>query len=348
MAGEGDSIVDDSTQDRRVAVVIEDDLDIRYLLEQVLGQAGFSTISTGNGEDGVRAVLAHEPLVTTLDVSLPGIDGFEVARRIRGSSGTYIVMISAMGDEIDVLQGLEAGADDYLVKPFRPRELRARLGAMLRRPRTIESAGADAEGTGPMAPGDVPVPTASASAVLSVVPDPGAAPADAPRSSGGAAAPSSGGAAAPSSGGAAASEGAAVAREGAAVVRDDAATEAETTSDGASWTRHNGLAIDQEARLVQVDGAPVELTKTEFDLLATLVESRRRVRSKADLALAVRNDAYVTTHYIGDADRRNVEVHMANLRRKLADDPNAPRFVVTVRGVGYRLTGPGDPGFVAD
>lgn len=340
MAGEGDSIVDDSTQDRRVAVVIEDDLDIRYLLEQVLGQAGFSTISTGNGEDGVRAVLAHEPLVTTLDVSLPGIDGFEVARRIRGSSGTYIVMISAMGDEIDVLQGLEAGADDYLVKPFRPRELRARLGAMLRRPRTIESAGADAEGTGPMAPGDVPVPTASASAVLSVVPDPGAAPADAPRSSGGAAAPSSGGAAA--------SEGAAVAREGAAVVRDDAATEAETTSDGASWTRHNGLAIDQEARLVQVDGAPVELTKTEFDLLATLVESRRRVRSKADLALAVRNDAYVTTHYIGDADRRNVEVHMANLRRKLADDPNAPRFVVTVRGVGYRLTGPGDPGFVAD
>ncbi len=97
-----------------------------------------------------------------------------------------------------------------------------------------------------------------------------------------------------------------------------------------------------------MDGVPVELTKTEFDLIATLVETRRRVRSKADLALAVRNDAYVTTHYIGDADRRNVEVHMANLRRKLADDPNAPRFVVTVRGVGYRLTGPGDPGFVAE
>ena len=110
-----------------------------------------------------------------------------------------------------------------------------------------------------------------------------------------------------------------------------------------------GAAVERlqdHARVAQVDGEAVELTKTEFDLIATLLETRRRVRSKADLALALRNDAYVTTHYVGDADRRNVEVHMANLRRKLSDDPNAPRFVVTVRGVGYRLTGPGDAGFL--
>ncbi len=171
VAGEGDSVVTDPGQERRVAVVIEDDLDIRYLLEQVLMQAGFSTVSTGNGEDGVRAVLAHEPVVTTLDVSLPGIDGFEVARRIRESSSTYIVMISAMGDEIDILQGLEAGADDYLVKPFRPRELRARLGAMLRRPRIAEPAApevGDPDGTGPLAASEVPVASAAPSAVLSV------------------------------------------------------------------------------------------------------------------------------------------------------------------------------------
>jgi len=329
----------DTEQDRRVAVVIEDDLDIRYLLEQVLTQAGYSTVSTGNGEDGVRAVLAHEPVVTTLDVSLPGIDGFEVARRIRASSSTYIVMISAMGDEIDVLQGLEAGADDYIVKPFRPRELRARLGAMLRRPRTVVepdgtvpavravgaappppmALGAGAGAATPVSPvGSAQVPFVEP--VVVATPAAGTGPVPVPEA--GRAEP-----VAP------------------VVPAEPAATPAQ---DEGTWVRHNGLAIDPAARLVQVDGVPVELTKTEFDLIATLVDSRRRVRSKADLALAIRNDAYVTTHYIGDADRRAVEVHMANLRRKLADDPNAPRFVVTVRGVGYRLTGPGDPGYVAE
>ncbi|WP_242090137.1 response regulator transcription factor [Curtobacterium sp. DN_7.5] len=323
---------------RRVAVVIEDDLDIRYLLEQVLTQAGFSTVSTGNGEDGVRAVLAHEPLVTTLDVSLPGIDGFEVARRIRSGSNTYIVMISAMGDEIDVLQGLEAGADDYIVKPFRPRELRARLGAMLRRPRSVVDGSdtAAVDGGPHAAVGDGPHAAVGGGQPRPELPVPGAGAeplADAPPQPATTSASASGVAeTAPGAGTPAAS-----ASEPSAVPHDPSA----------SWVEHNGLALDPDARLAEVDGAPVELTKTEFDLIATLLESRRRVRSKADLALALRNDAYVTTHYVGDADRRNVEVHMANLRRKLGDDPNAPRFVVTVRGVGYRLTGPGDPGFAA-
>lgn len=311
---------------RRVAVIIEDDLDIRYLLEQVLTQAGFETVTTGNGEDGVRAVEAYQPLVTTLDVSLPGIDGFEVARRIRPVSSTYIVMISAMGDEIDVLQGLEAGADDYVVKPFRPRELRARLGAMLRRPRSLE----DERETG-----------ASSSAAAPAVAGP---PVAAPTSPEVTTAPS-----AASDTSAASAAGVPATAESPAAVPTVAASPSAPGSPAeqdAAWTRHNGLAVDLDARVAQVDGEAVELTKTEFDLIATLLETRRRVRSKADLALALRNDAYVTTHYVGDADRRNVEVHMANLRRKLSDDPNAPRFVVTVRGVGYRLTGPGDPGFV--
>ncbi|GMA97104.1 hypothetical protein GCM10025881_39280 [Pseudolysinimonas kribbensis] len=124
---------------RRVAVVIEDDDDIRNLLETVLTQGGFEVVARSNGLDGIEAVRAFSPTVTTLDVNMPGIDGFETAKRIRAFSSTYIVMLTALDEEIDTLQGLEAGADDYITKPFRPRELRARIEAMLRRPRTLGS-----------------------------------------------------------------------------------------------------------------------------------------------------------------------------------------------------------------
>ena len=114
-------------------MVIEDDADIRNLLEAILGQAGFTCYTAETGPRASRPSVAHEPILTTLDISLPGIDGFEVARQIRGFSSTYIVMLSARDEEIDTLMGLDAGADDYLTKPFRPRELRARIEAMLRR-----------------------------------------------------------------------------------------------------------------------------------------------------------------------------------------------------------------------
>src|SRR4028119_1644729 len=117
----------------RIAVVIEDDADIRNLLEAILGQAGFTCYTFDSGPDGIAAIREHQPIVTTLDISLPGIDGFEVARQIRSFSSTYIIMLSARAEEIDTLMGLDAGADDYLTKPFRPRELRARIEAMLRR-----------------------------------------------------------------------------------------------------------------------------------------------------------------------------------------------------------------------
>lgn len=137
-----------------MAVIIEDDADIRHLLESVLTQAGFDVIATSNGHDGIQAVRAYEPIVTTLDVSMPGMDGFEVAKRLRTFSQTYIVMLTARDEEIDTLQGLEAGADDYLTKPFRPRELRARIDAMLRRPRM----GAPET---PPAPAPAPAPVAA-------------------------------------------------------------------------------------------------------------------------------------------------------------------------------------------
>ena len=104
------------------------------------------------------------------------------------------------------------------------------------------------------------------------------------------------------------------------------------------WLAHRNLRLDPDSRILLMDDAEVDLTRTEFDLLAALLESRRRVRSKADLALLLRGEASSTTYFVGDADKRAVEAHMTNLRRKLGDNPAQPRFIETVRGVGYRLT----------
>ncbi|PJJ55618.1 response regulator transcription factor [Compostimonas suwonensis] len=283
----------DTTPTPRMAVVIEDDIDIRHLLETVLSQAGFQTVATGNGVDGVQAVTSYNPLVTTLDVSMPGIDGYETARRIRSFSSTYIVMISARGEEIDILQGLEAGADDYIIKPFRPRELRARIEAMLRRPRMPL---ADEPANDAAAPAGVAAATAPAIA---------AAPASDPDT--------------------------ATTR----TLPDDFEHEDE-------WLVHNGLRANAATRLAAVDTTEIELTRSEFDLLVALLESRRRVRSKADLALLLRGESYITNHYISESDKRAVEVHMGNLRRKLGESSTNPRWIETVRGIGYRLTAPED------
>jgi DNA-binding response OmpR family regulator len=105
-----------------------------------------------------------------------------------------------------------------------------------------------------------------------------------------------------------------------------------------SWLRHNGLRLNVETRIAMLDEAEVDLTRSEFDLLAGLLESGRRVRSKQDLALLLRAESYVTNDYVSETDKRTVEVHVTNLRRKLNDNVRAPRFVETVRGVGYRLS----------
>ncbi|SDZ51378.1 response regulator transcription factor [Herbiconiux ginsengi] len=298
----------DSHAERRVAVIIEDDADIRHLLETVLTQAGFEVVATGNGLDGVQAVRAYDPTVTTLDVSMPGIDGFEAAKRIRAFSNTYLVMLTARDEEIDTLQGLEAGADDYVTKPFRPRELRARIEAMMRRPRQVLTS----DGSGPVAP---VAPVAPGAPPL-VAPAQPVAPTHSPAH-------------------------AVVAPEAAAAVptaapAEPAAPKNFDPDDG--WLEHNGLCVNSEMRLVEKkDGGPVELTRSEFDLLNALMESKRRVRSKADLALLLRGESYVTAHFVSEADKRAIEVHMANLRRKLADSITTPRWIETVRGVGYRL-----------
>ncbi|HWS50683.1 MAG TPA: response regulator transcription factor, partial [Microbacterium sp.] len=110
------------------------------------------------------------------------------------------------------------------------------------------------------------------------------------------------------------------------------------SADDEGWLEHNGLWVNTLTRIVQLDGVELELTRSEFDLLAALIDSRRRVRTKADLVLLLRGESYVTSHFVSDADKRAIEVHMANLRKKLGENPNAPRWIETVRGVGYRLT----------
>ncbi len=273
----------------RFAVVIEDDADIRQLLATVLEQAGFEPILTSNGLDGVSAVREHNPVVTTLDVSMPGIDGFETAKRIRALSSTYLVMLTARAEEIDMLQGLEAGADDYLTKPFRPRELRARIEAMLRRPRVnIQTTDVPELSAPPLQTS--PHVDSGATQMLGSVDGHNAT----------------------------------------SSIARPAATEL------TAWREHRGLRLNSEERRVRINDDEIELTRTEFNLLEVLLQSGRRVRSKTELAELLRSED--AAFYVSDADKRAVEVHLANLRRKLGDHPTSPRWIETVRGIGYRLT----------
>jgi DNA-binding response OmpR family regulator len=198
--------------------------------------------SAGDGLAAVAAVRAGSPDVVILDVMLPGIDGVEACRRIRAFSDAYVLMLTARGEELDRIVGLTVGADDYLVKPFSPREVVARVKAMLRRPR--------------------------AAAGASTAPGPGTAPA--------------------------------------------------------------GLALDEGRRTLRIDGEPVEVTALEFNLLARLAREPGIVVPRPAILEAVWGPGY-------ESDDHLVDVHVANLRRKLGDDPARPRFVETVRGVGYRL-----------
>jgi two-component system OmpR family response regulator len=120
-----------------------------------------------------------------------------------------------------------------------------------------------------------------------------------------------------------------------------AAPQAPVTQPGVPGERlqHLGLIVDLGTRLTLVEGQEIPLTRSEFDLLAALMQSGRRVRTKADLAILLRNESYVTTNFVSDADKRGIEVHMGNLRKKIGENSLTPRWIETVRGVGYRMTG---------
>jgi len=222
-------------------LVVDDEQSLAKVVASYLERDGHDVTCVFDGPAAVRAARTQPPDVVVLDLGLPGLDGIEVCRQLRTFTDCYLVMLTARADEVDKLVGLGVGADDYLTKPFSPRELVARVRAMLRRPRT----------------GAAHVPE------------------EPPRVFG-------------------------------------------------------ALRVDVTAREVTVDGTPVEVTRTEFDLLAALSARPRMAFPRRQLVDAVWGETWV-------GDEHLVDVHIGHLRRKLGDDPAAPRFIRTVRGVGYRM-----------
>ena len=270
--------------ERGIAVVVEDDDDVRTSLTEVLQQSGFAVHATASGLDGVEAVREHNPVIVTMDVGLPGFDGIEASRRIRTFSDAYLIIVTGRVEEADALMGFEAGADDYLTKPFRPRELRARIAAMLRRPRSFTAVSTQ------LSPGPSTRRGLEDGAQPAAVAVPAAEAQSEPH---------------------------------ATIVRCD--------------FEHKGLTLHEGSRTVAINGEPVDLTRTQFDLLLVLMENGRVVQTKADLVRRLRNEPYNTGSYVSTGEERAVEVHLGNLRKRLGESSRAPRWVETVRGVGYRL-----------
>ncbi|MAT62985.1 MAG: response regulator transcription factor [Acidimicrobiales bacterium] len=218
-------------------LTVEDDERIRTAVSLALQEEGWEVEETSNGEDALASFSRQPSDVVLIDIMLPGIDGFEVCRKIRRLGDVPIVMVTARSDSHDVVAGLEAGADDYLRKPFDPKELSARVRALLRRSKTIG-----------------------------------------------------------------------------------------TTSNFS----FDQLEIIADEGLVRINGKEVHLTRTEFKLLIELATSSGKVLSREDLLERVWG-----YDYFGDS--RLVDVHVRRLRTKVEIDPANPRYVVTVRGMGYKL-----------
>ena len=227
-------------------LVVDDEADLAQLVAGYLRKAGLDVAVRHDGTDAVAAVRDFAPQVLVLDLGLPGIDGVEVCRQVRTFSDCHVLMLTARDDEIDKIVGLSVGADDYVTKPFSPRELVARVQAMLRRART-RPAPAPAEPAG---------------------------------------------------------------QDQGLVIGD--------------------LVVDEAAREVRVGREPVALTRIEFDLLAALAAHPQVVLSRRQLVEMVWDAAWT-----GDAHL--VDVHIGRIRKKLGDEAAGPKFIQTIRGVGYRM-----------
>jgi len=230
-----------TVHDGATVLVVDDEQNLVDLVHDYLVREGFVVLTASDGPSALDLMRTTQPDLVVLDVMLPGLDGVEVCRRLRQFSDAYVLMLTARAEEVDKIVGLAVGADDYLTKPFSPRELVARVKAMLRRPR---------HGI-PTEP-DVP-------------------------------------------------------------------------------PQHIGdLVIDRAQHEVKRRDQLLPLTAREFALLSVLAAHPGRVFTRAELLERVLG----SEHY----DEHVVEVHIANLRKKLEDDSARPHYVQTVRGVGYRFT----------
>lgn len=302
------------------AVVIEDDESIRGLIDTTLMQAGFEVRSAAFGHEGVELVRRHSPDVVTLDVSLPDTNGFEVAKQLRQFSQAIIVMLTARTEEAATLLGLESGADDYLTKPFRPRELRARIQAILRRSQRSTS------GSTPYTPLSTPsaiTPASIATPARPTAVTPAPVVHRAP--------------AWPSAATAGAAGTATVARTAFAPLTAPRLSRPAPLPD---VRQHNGLEIDVRTRVTTVDGLPVQLTRGEADLLVALLDAAGRTLSATDLVRAqLAGDRYVHRAPVTLADERAAVATVTSLIRKLGDASPAPRFVEATAG-GFRRVDP--------
>ena len=224
---------------RTAALLIDDDVRLGALMAEYLGKHEIDVATAGDGPGGLVALRKNRPDLVLLDLMLPGMDGLEICRKIRATAewaSLPVIMLTAKGEDVDKVVGLEVGADDYLAKPFNPRELLARIRAVLRR-------------TNPAA-----------------------------------------------------------------------------TPPRLRVGRHE---LDFAAREVTVSGKRRVLTHHEFELLATLARAAGRVLSRDQILEALKGEA--------EAFDRSIDVHIAKLRAKLEPDPKEPRYIKTVRGVGYML-----------
>ena len=222
----------------KTILVVDDEPKIATLARDYLEHAGFAVLTAADGPSALTTIRQRRPDLVVLDLGLPGLDGLDVTRELRRASTIPIVMLTARDDELDKVVGLELGADDYLTKPFSPRELVARVRAVLRR--------------------------------------------------------------------------------------------ADRPPEAAETIRAGDVVLDLPRMRAVVDGTVVDLTPTEFQLLATMAARPGRIFTRAQLLDTLHGIAFETYE-------RAIDSHVKNLRRKIEPDPRSPRYILTVYGVGYRF-----------
>ncbi len=222
----------------KTILVVDDEPEIVRLLRSYLERDGYRVVTASNGEEALYTVRHERPDLVVLDILMPRMDGLEFTRRVRREQDVPIIMLTARAEETDRIVGLEMGADDYVTKPFSPREVVARVRAVLRR--------------------------------------------------------------------------------------------AQSKPEAPPTLRVGPIMLDRSRHTVTVDGEPVDLTPTEFGILETLMTDPGRVFSRSEILEAVHGITF-------EAYERTVDAHVKNLREKIEPDRDNPRYIVTVRGAGYRL-----------
>lgn len=222
----------------KTILVVDDEAKIVQIARDYLRHAGFNVISAGDGPAALEAVRTQQPDLMVLDLGLPQMDGLDVTRAVRKFSTLPIIMLTARAEESDKISGLELGADDYVTKPFSPKELVARVRSVLRR--------------------------------------------------------------------------------------------LESPAEREEVIRAGGMTLDMPRMRVEIDGQPVDLTATEFQLLAVLASQPGRIFTRAQLLEAIHGMAI-------DSYERAIDAHIKNIRRKIEVNPKDPQYILKVYGVGYKF-----------